>query len=52
MIGASEESHQFVDVNDIEFSHGVAVLQAVPHRLARIKQFESNVVVGGPSLQK
>src|SRR5271155_2481935 len=51
-VGASQESHHFIERGDVEFSHRTGVLQPVPHYRAGIEQLKSNVVIIGPSLQK
>jgi hypothetical protein len=47
-IDAAQESHHLLQRGNLT----VDVLQLVPHRRARVKQFESNAVVLSPSLQE
>jgi hypothetical protein len=52
VVGTGQESHHFVQRWNVELRHGADLLQPFPHGLTRIEQFESNIVVLRPSLQK
>src|ERR1700730_9805471 len=51
-VGLCQHSHQFVQRWNVELRHRADLLEPFPHGPARIEQFESNIVVLSPSLQK
>src|SRR6202047_4244314 len=51
-VGLSQHSHQFVERWNVELRNRVDLLEPFPHGPAQIEQFESNIVVLSPSLQK
>jgi hypothetical protein len=51
-VGLYQHSHQFVQRWNVELRHRGGLLEPFPHGPARIEQFETNIVVLSPSLQK
>jgi hypothetical protein len=51
-VGSDQESHHFVERWNVELRHRADLLEPFPHGSGRIEQFESNIMVLSPSLQK
>src|SRR3984893_17875260 len=51
-VRTGQQSHHFIERSNVELWHRAGVLQSVLHPFGGIEQFQSNVVVVSPSLEK